>query len=316
MFTLNTSSDIYTVDALYQKPNLASIHILKAQDKVAIIDTGTQYATPHINRSLTELGLNYDHVDYIILTHVHLDHAGGASALMDLCRNAKLIVHPKGARHMADPSKLIAGTSAVYGEVAFKELYGEITAIDANRMIQPADGESIDLNGRTLTFIDTPGHANHHHSIIDEQSRSIFTGDTMGVGYRALRNDDHAFVMISTTPVQFNPQALHDSIDKIMSLKPKTLYLTHYSGIVPTSRIVAGLHEQIEDCISLTEQAAAAGDQMEIELSKKLLKYNVRRCMNEIEGIDEKIVRDWVSMDAKLNAQGLTFWWLHKRSSN
>ncbi len=308
------NSGIYTVDALYYRPEIASIHLIEAQNRIAIIDTGTNYSIKQINRSLTELGFNFEHVDYIILTHVHLDHAGGASGLMDLCVNAQLVVHPKGARHMIDPSKLIAGATAVYGEAEFKKLYGNIAPIDAKRVIQPSNGETIDLNGRSLTFIDTPGHAYHHHSIIDEQTNSIFTGDTMGVAYRALRNDDHAYVMLSTTPVQFDPAALHNSIDKIMSYEPDTLYLTHYSSLTPTAKIVAGLHEQIEDYIMLTEKAAMAGNEMENVLTEELTDYLVRRGLNELDNLDEQTARDWINMDAKLNAQGLAFWWNHRRS--
>ena len=174
------SSDIFTIDALYHQPELASIHLIRSNDRIAIVDTGTQYSVPQIKDGLEKLGLGFEHVDYIILTHIHLDHAGGASTLMDLCLNASLIVHPRGARHMADPSKLIAGASAVYGEQEFARLYGEITPIDSARMLQPSDGDTINLAGRPLRFIDTPGHASHHHCIIDEQSNSVFTGDTLG----------------------------------------------------------------------------------------------------------------------------------------
>ena len=307
------NSDIYTVDALYYEPQLASIHLIRSNDRIAIIDTGTQYSVPQVFAALKQLNLSYNDVDYIILTHIHLDHAGGAGALMQLCRNAQLIVHPKGARHMVDPSKLVAGASAVYGAEQFNKLYGEITPIDASRIHQPADGETLDFAGRPLTFIDTPGHANHHHCIIDEQSNSIFTGDTLGVGYRALRDEHHAFVAPTTTPVQFNPQALHASIDRVMSYDPTTLYLTHYSSLTPSARIIAGLHEQIDDYVMLTQKASDAGDQFEAVLAKELNRYLVRRCMNELSSVDEETARHWIKLDADLNAQGLVFWWQHKR---
>ena len=307
------NTDIFTVDALYYEPELASIHLIRANDRIAIVDTGTQYSVPQVKLCLSELGLSYEHVDLIILTHIHLDHAGGASALMKLCPNAKLIVHPKGARHMADPSKLIAGASAVYGEEQFAKLYGEISPIDANRMIQPEDGETLDLAGRALTFIDTPGHASHHHCIIDQQTNSVFTGDTLGVGYKALRNEHHSFVMPTTTPVQFNPEALHASIDKVMSYEPSMLYLTHYSSLKPSAKIIAGLHEQIDDFVMLTQQAADSGDDFAETLSHDINEYLVRRCLNELDDIDEAVVRHWLKLDADLNAQGLAFWWQHKR---
>jgi len=315
MLLIVPNTDIYTVDALYYEPELASIHLVRSNNRIAIVDTGTQYSVPQVSAALKELDLSYSDVDYIILTHIHLDHAGGAGVLMQLCENAQLVVHPKGARHMADPSKLIAGASAVYGEQEFNRLYGEISPIDAERIYQPGDGETIDFAGRPLTFIDTPGHANHHHCIIDEQSNSIFTGDTMGVGYRALRNQEHAFIAPTTTPVQFNPDALHASIDRVMSYAPSTLYLTHYSAVRPSAKIIAGLHEQIDDYVLLTQKAADAGDQFEAVLANELNDYLVRRCINELGDINEQTARHWIKLDADLNAQGLAFWWQHKHTA-
>jgi len=306
---------IHTLDALYYQPELASIHLLVSNDRVAIIDTGTQYSVPQVEDSLSKLSLDYRNVDYVVLTHIHLDHAGGAGALMALCENATLVVHPRGARHMVDPAKLVAGASAVYGEEEFGRLYGDITPVDAHRIVEPQDGEIIDFAGRPLLFLDSPGHASHHHCIVDINSHSVFTGDTLGIAYPALRTEDTLFVMPTTTPVQFNPNALHDSIDKVMSHDPKTLYLTHYGPISPTTKMIAGLHEQIDDYVMLTEQAADQNDDFLPILTTQIQEYLIRRCMNEVSGLDENFVRKWVGLDAKLNAQGLAFWWNHKRES-
>lgn len=317
-----SNSGIHTVDALYYQEGLASIHLIRSGDRLCIIDTGTQYSVPQVKMAIESLGLGFDHVDYIVLTHIHLDHAGGAGALMDLCDNAELVVHPKGARHMIDPGKLIAGASAVYGEVEFKRLYGEIAPIDAARVLQPDDGDTLHWANRPLRFIDTPGHANHHHCIVDTQSNSIFTGDTLGIAYRALRDDSHAFVMPTTTPVQFNPEALHNSIDKVMALQPETLYLTHYGALKPTAQIIAGLHEQIDDYVMLTQQAAEDqsddslnGNKFESILATSIRDYLVRRCQNELPELPLDTINNWVGLDASLNAQGLAFWWLHKRAA-
>jgi glyoxylase-like metal-dependent hydrolase (beta-lactamase superfamily II) len=310
-----SQSNIFTVDALYYEPELASIHLVRSKDRIAVIDTGTQYSVPQVKSALDQLGLSFANVDLVILTHIHLDHAGGASALMNLCDNAQLVVHPKGARHMADPAKLIAGATAVYGEDEFQKLYGEILPIDASRMIQPSDGQTIDFAGRPLLFLDSPGHASHHHCIYDEQTNSVFTGDTLGLSYKALRTKDHAYMMPTTTPVQFNPEALHASIDKIMQLNPQVLYLTHYSAVRPTSRNIAGLHEQIEDFIGLTAQAAELDGDLQANLTPSLTEYAVQRALNELDGIDEASVRHWIKLDAGLNAQGLAFWWNHRRQA-
>ena len=309
----NTCTDIYCVDANYYKPQLASIHLIRSKDRIAIIDTGTNYSVPQISIILTELGLNFLHVDYVILTHIHLDHAGGASELMQLCKNAKLVVHPKGVSHMHNPNKLIKSTQAVYGEEAFNKLYGNILPIELDSIIPTQAEHKLNLAERELTIIETPGHADHHNCIIDHQTNSVFTGDTLGVSYKALRNESHSFVMPTTTPVQFNPIALHESIEKVMSHNPDTLYLTHYSAIKSSARIIAGLHEQIDDFVMLTDQAADSGGDLSKVLEDKLVDYLVRRCLNEIDNITEATAREWIYMDAKLNAQGLAFWHEHRR---
>lgn len=309
------NSDIFTIDAQYHLPELASIHLVRSKNRIAIIDTGTTYSAPQVKQALESLQINFDHVDFIILTHIHLDHAGGASQLMALCKNAKLVVHPKGARHMIDPKKLIEGTIAVYGEERFTQLYGRILPIDADRIIEPSDGETINLAGRPLLFIDTPGHANHHHCIIDSQTNSAFTGDTLGVAYRQLRSEGNAFMAPTTTPVQFNPDALHASIDKVMSFKPKYLYLTHYSVVAPSTQNIASLHEQIDDFVMLTQQCAEQAN-FEEELTEQITSYLVQRCINELPQISQQVAQDWLKLDANLNAQGLAYWWQYRRNSS
>lgn len=306
-----SNPDIFVVDAEYYQPELASIHLLRAGDTFAVIDTGTSASVDGVERALKQLGADLEQVEKIVLTHIHLDHAGGAGALMQRCPNAQLVVHPRGARHMVDPSKLIAGATAVYGEQEFNRLYGEIVPVDEARVVAPADKETMTLGDKTLTFYDTPGHASHHHCIHESASNSVFTGDTLGVGYKALRNESHAFVCPTTTPVQFDPQALHNSIDRVMALQPSYLYLTHYSELKPTARIIAGLHEQIDDYVALTEVAMAEGG--EPQLVKMINEYLVTRATNELPDLPSSVAQEWLKLDANLNAQGLAFWWQHKR---
>ena len=296
-------------------PNWHLFICFASDNRIALIDTGTQHSVSQVSNALQQLGLNYSNVEFIILTHIHLDHAGGASALMNLCNNAQLVVHPKGARHMAEPEKLIAGTKAVYGEAEFTALYGEITPIDTTRIIALEDNQELMLGQRKLKFIDTPGHANHHHCIIDFETNSIFTGDTLGIAYQDLRDADHAFVMPTTTPVQFNPDALHQSIDKVMSYQPDFLYYTHYGALSPSKQNIAGLHEQIDDYVLLTKQAADGyEDSFESRLSESLYTYLIRRAKNELTDVSSKTIQHWLKLDANLNAQGLAFWWKHRRN--
>jgi glyoxylase-like metal-dependent hydrolase (beta-lactamase superfamily II) len=237
---------ISTIDAQYHRPGRASIHLIVEKGVTALVDTGTAFSIPGVIATLKQKNLALENVAYVFLTHIHLDHAGGASECMRNFPNAKLVVHPRGARHMAEPEKLIAGVTAVYGEAEFKRVYGEIHPIDANRIIKAPDEFSIDLNDRPLLLLDTPGHARHHYCIFDIQSQSFFTGDTFGVSYREFDVAGMEFVFPTSTPVQFDPDAAHASLDRLMSYHPRFAFLTHYGRISNLSHHVTQMHHLID----------------------------------------------------------------------
>jgi len=189
--------------------------------------------------------LSFANVAYIIPTHVHLDHAAGAGMLMNLCPNVRLVIHPRGVRHMANPSKLIAGTVAVYGEEKFSQLYGNLVLIELDRMIQANNNCVLNFGGRELRFINTPGHARHHFCIWDKLSGCRFTGDTYGVSYRKFDIKDKVFIFPTTTLTQFEPEELIKSITKFMEYSPKYVCLTHFGEIKPTKTVVAQLIDDI-----------------------------------------------------------------------
>lgn len=305
-------SGIYTVDANYVKPQLASIHILREGDSLAIIDTGTCHSVPLLGAAINKLGLTWDAVKYVIVTHVHLDHAGGAGAILNLAHNAKLVVHPLGSQHMISPAKLIAGSIAVYGEEQFLALYGEVQAIEAERVHIAQDNSSLLLEQRELRFIDTPGHARHHFCVWDEKTKSMFTGDTLGVGYLQLRAGDRAFLMLSTTPVQFDPDALSGSIARVMKHQPKAIYTTHFGHCTPSPENIENLAGQISDYVRLAQECAehsATEAAFQSKLPRVLHKYSMDRAHQFLPELDEKTIEEWTELDATLNAQGLAIWW-------
>ena len=174
---------ITAVDTGYVRPHFDAAHLIVHGGRAAFVDCGTNSSVPHLLAALEAKGLARDCVDYLFLTHIHLDHAGGAGLLAQQLPNLKVVVHPRGAQHMATPEKLIAGVKAVYGEEHYRELYGEILPVPAERIIATTDGQRLELAGRPFEFIHTPGHAGHHHCIVDVEHGGVFTGDTFGVSY-------------------------------------------------------------------------------------------------------------------------------------
>ncbi|KAA3653420.1 MAG: MBL fold metallo-hydrolase [Proteobacteria bacterium] len=300
--------EIYAVDSCYMRPQLAAIHLIRSGDRVAIVDTGNNASVPHVMAALAELGLGAEAVSHVLLTHIHLDHAGGAGAFMAACPNATLVVHPRGARHMADPSKLWAGTVAVYGEADAIARYGEIQPIPAGRIVEATDNLVIDLNGRPLRVADTPGHARHHVCYFDERSRAWFTGDVFGLSYRELDRDGMAFVFPSTTPVQFDPPALHASIDRLMAAEPVAMYLTHFSRVTDLPRLAADLHRLIDAHVAIARAGADAVDHRHQIIRSGLSALLREEARRQQWTLDETVLFDIFAVDLELNAQGLEVW--------
>jgi glyoxylase-like metal-dependent hydrolase (beta-lactamase superfamily II) len=222
---------VHLVDTGYTQPRLAACYLVKGRRSAAVVETGHVHAVPRILAALAQAGIARETVSHVIVTHVHLDHAGGAGALMQALPDATLVAHPRGARHMIDPAKLWAGTVGVYGAEKTKALYGDPVAIPAARVVEAPDGFALDLGGRPLRFLDAPGHARHHVVVFDEATRGFFTGDAFGLSYRHDDVGGRPFFFPTTTPVQLDPPALHATLDRMLAERPERVYLTHYGCV-------------------------------------------------------------------------------------
>jgi glyoxylase-like metal-dependent hydrolase (beta-lactamase superfamily II) len=300
------ASGVSVIDSGYFSKDFAAIYIIQQNNKVAIIETGTTYSVSNVQIALEKIHLSFVDVAYIIPTHVHLDHAGGAGELMKQCQNASLIVHPRGARHMIDPTKLIAGAMAVYGKQKFKKLYGEIIPIEASRVIEAVDNFILDFDGRELKFIDTPGHAKHHFCIWDKQTESMFTGDTFGISYRDLDHKDEIYIFPSTSPVQFDPEELIKSIHKIMEYNPQRVCLTHFAAIRPTHKVVEQLIDGIHFVSNLAKKYATEDD-AKLLIHNDMMSYFLKG-FKKIGVKDLDFCRERLELDVKINTLGLIYW--------
>jgi len=293
---------LWAIDTGYVRPRFDAVHLRVAGDRAALIDAGVGASAPRVLGALDALGIARDQVQYLILTHVHLDHAGGAGQLMAALPAARLVVHPRGARHMVDPARLVAGTVAVYGEAAFRQLYGEIVPIDETRVIATDDGQRLPFGGLELELLHTPGHAKHHQVVVDPEL-GVFTGDTFGIAYPELQGPA-PFLVATTTPTDFDLAALAASVRRIGATGARSAFLTHYSRVDGVAELVEPL---IADAAALWALSAGLPD-MNTLVEQILGHWEAR-----LEAAGAPGARaDWRALlqaDATLNAMGL----LHAR---
>ncbi|UZW61564.1 MBL fold metallo-hydrolase [Lysobacter enzymogenes] len=299
---------VITVDTGFQRPSFDAAYLVVENGRAAFIDCGTQHSIPALLAALDAQGLTPADVDWLTLTHVHLDHAGGAGALMRRLPNARLAVHPRGAAHMIDPARLVAGATAVYGEEEMARSYGEIVPVPAERVVVAGDGHVVDLAGRALLCVDTPGHARHHLCVWDARSRGWFTGDTFGLSYREFDSPRGPFILPTSSPVQFEPEALKQSIRALLARDPAAMYLTHYGRVGDAQRLGAELIEQIDDMVRMARAAQAGGEGMHARLTAALADYYAARATAHGSALSDAQVRAVLAIDVELNAQGLEVW--------
>jgi len=298
---------IAAIDTGFVRPFFDASHLLVENGRAAFVDVGTNHSVPGLLAALEATGLPPEAVDYVIVTHVHLDHAGGAGEMMRRLPAARLVVHPRGARHMVDPSKLWAGATAVYGEEAMRRNYGALVPVEPSRVVEAPEGFVLEVGGRPLRFLDTPGHARHHFCVWDEASRSMFTGDTFGLAYRELASERGALVLPTTTPVQFEPEALLASIDRLVGHRPAAMLLTHYSRVVEVERLASDLRRQVGELVALGRAAdGRPGRAGWLRAGVEELFLGWAR--DHGTPLPPERVRELLALDVELNAQGLEVW--------
>jgi glyoxylase-like metal-dependent hydrolase (beta-lactamase superfamily II) len=303
---------IQVIDTGFHRPMFDASFLITERGRAAFVDTGTNHSVPRLLGALAAAGLTPDAVDFVIATHVHLDHAGGAGLLMRHLPAAKLVVHPLGARHLIDPSRLIASARRVYGDEEVARSYADVLRVAPERVLRSTDEMVLDLAGRPLKFLDTPGHARHHHCIWDERSRGFFTGDTFGLSYREFDTTAGAWIMPTTTPIQFEPEAMRRSVGRMVAYQPERMYLTHFAGVTNVPRLARLLLEQMDAMVELARSlpndaarhASMARGFGEIHLKS----LRMHGCP-----LPDAQILDLLALDLELNAQGMAVW-LNRRN--
>ena len=305
--TLGVKMSITTIDCNYVFPEIAASFLMKEGENSIFIETNTSKSIPYLLKELENQSLKKENVKYIIITHVHLDHAGGTSELLKHCPNATVLAHPKAAPHIISPERLVKSSQQVYGEEKFLELYGKIEPVPSDRVKTINDGDTLEFGNRKLTFLHTRGHANHHFVIFDSGTNSIFTGDSFGMGYKNLQLGSKPFLFPSTTPTDYNYEEAIKSIDRIIHTNAERAYLTHFGewNFMKEGAL------QLKDMLSKIEEFRLKLSNSDIEdddLQNHLSNYLKSILSEEIHsrGLGEKEL-EFLRFDIDINAMGLAF---------
>ena len=306
-FVQSLDHGIHVIDTGFHRPAFDASYLIVENGRGAFVDTGTNASVPRLLAAVEAAGLARDAVDYVIATHVHLDHAGGVGQLMRQLPAARLVVHPHGAPHLIDPTRLMAGARAVYGDAEVERSYGDVIGVPAARVLSTADEMTLDVAGRPLTFIDTPGHARHHHCIWDERSRGWFTGDTFGLSYREFDTARGPWLMPTTTPVQFEPEALRRSVQRLLARQPLCMYLTHYGRVAHPERLAPVMLAQLDEMVGFAT-ALADDDARHAALERGFGAIYLKRLREHGCTLAAARIDELLALDRELNAQGMAVW--------
>ena len=301
---------IVALDSGMVRPQMAACYLLETDSAVAIIEVGSNASAERIIQVLESRGRSIDEVTHIIVTHAHLDHAGGAGELMQRIPNARLVAHPRAARHLIDPSRLEASARAVYGDDEFNAMYGTLIPVAQERVIIMDEGDSISVGERPLLFIDSPGHARHHFCIWDETTRGWFTGDTFGISYRDLDSENGHFIFPTTTPIQFDPPGLIASIDRMMEKLPRNMYLTHFGRVQDVDRLAVKMKAGVERFVHFAQAYGTVGNRTEC-IETAMMEWLLDGVREHGVTLPEDELRGILQGDVTLNTQGIEFWLDH-----
>lgn len=242
MNSTRIADDLTLIDTGYNHtPEAVGVYLLLG-DRPGLVETGPASAADTVMEGIRAAGLRPEDVAVIAVTHIHLDHAGGAGTLAQRLPNARVYVHPRGAPHLVEPARLLASAARLYGD-DLPRLFGETVPVPASRLQILNDGDTLTVGSRMLAAVDTPGHARHHHAYWDAASGDLFTGDIAGVALPGSR-----YVRAPTPPPELDIPAWQQSLARIRALRPRRLLLTHF-----------GPHDWLEDLLAQLEDRLHEG---------------------------------------------------------
>ena len=262
--TKEVAENIYLIDSnLYSIPQWGGVYLID-EEKKALIDSGTSTSAKAVLDGIKMVGVKPEDIDYIVITHIHLDHAGGAGVLVRNMPRAQVIVHPRGAKHLVDPAKLVDSVRAIQGD-EFMAKCGEVSPIETKRVKPLGDGDVIELgDGQTLRFIDAPGHAPHQLCTYESRNNGLFVGDSVGLH---ISDDDELLLQVTPLP-SFDLELFINTIERLMRLNVSIIYFAHFG---PSRKVQEKLQEAIDKLKAWGDIVAKAIEEGGIDSARERL---------------------------------------------
>lgn len=287
-------------------PRVIATAVLQGPDGLVLVDPGPTSCLPALEAGLRDRGLTLRDVTALLLTHIHLDHAGAAGTIVERVPSARVYVHERGAPHMIDPQKLLASATRLYGD-QMDTLWGAFLPVPASQVTVLKGGERLDLGGTSLRVAYTPGHAKHHVSYLDEHGGTAYVGDTAGV---RVSGD---FLIAPTPPPDIDIEAWQESLNIIDGWQPVSLFLTHFGPITPARAHLARFRRVVADAAEVSRQMLDAGgtDEELAERFAEKMRRDARKVLPEHEARAAELAAPFDQL-----WQGLSRYWQKKRESH
>ena len=296
-------NEVFQIDTRMAGYDGITAGYLIRSERPCLVETGTAPSAPVVRDALTQLGIGADDLATVVVTHIHLDHAGGAGDIAAMFPAAQIVVHQRGARHLADPSRLMAGARQVYGD-ALDGLFGVLAPVPADRIVALDDTGTIDLGGgRHLDSHYSPGHAKHHVGLIDSDSGDLYTGDAAGVYI-----PETADVRPATPPPDFDLETALGSLRKFAALEPTRLLFSHYGPVSEVAETLDRSAEELQVWVEQTRQAHAAGLDLDHAVAMLRDRTNARYAALRPGGDPGLVTRFERISSTALNVAGIMHW--------
>lgn len=307
--TFEVADRLTAIDTFFAgRERYTAAYLLEA-DEPAIIETGPTTSEEAVVAGLDHLGIGPRDLAHIVLTHIHLDHAGGVGRLSARYPEATVWVHERGAPHLADPTKLVASAERIYGGIRMASLFGAVDPVPAQRIRRLSDGDVVALGGRTLEALDTPGHASHHLALVDAATGAVFTGDALGIhspGVAALRP--------ATPPPDFDLELAVRSIERIRQRARSGIMLfAHFGPVVEVDRICDLAVRRTRSWAEVVREALRRTDDLDEIVA--LLEGEARRDVETGAEAAIDLQRFETLSSIRMNAMGLMRYWRRRRGS-